>query len=152
MIKFTGRNEGIVGIKKITMIRANTQKEMRFALHTIGAKHKRNADNAILGRTEKKRGRVYRVRTGAGKRTRRHRASAPGQSHANLSGRLRRSIGWKVRGSKQLEFGYGLGKEEAPDYAAFVEGGTSRMKARSSLLNAMRSERRNTLRAALVIG
>lgn len=141
MIRFRSNGGDVIGTGRITMIRANTRTEMRHALHTIGYRHKKSADDAILGRTERKRGRLYRIKG----RRRRHRASAPGQSHANLSGLLRRSNGWRVRGSLQLEFGYGLAND-APDYAAFVERGTSKMEARSSLLNAVTAERRNTMR------
>jgi hypothetical protein len=67
-------------------------------------------------------------------------ASAPGETHANLSGRLRRSIGWKVSGTHEMEWGYGVvqKKDEAPYYAPYVEEGTTRMDARPSLGNAVR--------------
>lgn len=86
-------------------------------------------------------GRTYIRRDRAG-RKRRHVASAPGETHANMTGRLRRSLGFKVNPS-QLEFGYGVQSNGAPEYAEFVEFGTSRMKARPSLQNGMRSQRRN---------
>ena len=86
-------------------------------------------------------GRTYIVRTPGG-RKRKHRASAPGETHANLTGKLRRSLGFKVNPS-QLEFGYGVNKNDAPEYGKFLEFGTSRMKPRPSLQNGIRSERRN---------
>jgi len=89
-----------------------------------------------------KKGKTYIVRGPSG-RKRRHVASAPGESHANLSGKLRRSMGWKVSGAKLMEFGYGAGPETAPDYAPFVENGTRRMAARPSLGNSVRKNIRN---------
>lgn len=86
-------------------------------------------------------GRVYTYRDALGRR-RRHKASAPGETHANLSGRLRRSLSFKVR-TNQLEFGYGVQKTDAPDYAESVEFGTNKMAARPSLQNGIRSQRRN---------
>jgi len=91
-----------------------------------------------------KSGRLYITRDRAGRR-RRHVASEAGETHANFSGALRRSIDFKVRGSKQLEFGYGITKGNAPEYAPFVEFGTQRMKARPSLQNAIRASRRNII-------
>ena len=89
-----------------------------------------------------KKGRTYIVRGPSG-RKRRHVASAPGESHANLSGKLRRSMGWKVSGAKLMEFGYGAGPDTPPDYARFVDKGTRRMKARPSLGNSVNKNIRN---------
>ncbi len=86
-------------------------------------------------------GRVYTSRTRSGAR-RRHKASAPGETHANFSGRLRRSLDFKVN-SREIEFGYGVTKGNAPEYAAWVEFGTKNMKPRPSLQNGIRGERRN---------
>ena len=129
--------------RNINVYHKTTPRAIRNALRISGTKLKRSANNAILH--EKKRGRIYRVRTGTG-RTRRHRSSAPGQSHANITGMLRRSLGWKVRGSKQLEFGYGADSDSAPVYGRFLEFGTVKMKARPTLKNALNSERRNIMR------
>lgn len=86
-------------------------------------------------------GRVYTSRNRAGAR-RRHTASAPGETHANFSGTLRRSLDFKVS-SRDIEFGYGVTKGNAPDYAEFVEFGTKNMKPRPSLQNGIKGERRN---------
>jgi len=91
-----------------------------------------------------KSGRLYIRRDRAGRR-RRHVASAPGETHANMTGALRRSVDFKVRGSKQLEFGYGISTGIAPVHAPFVEFGTRRMAARPSLQNAIRASRRNII-------
>ena len=49
---------------------------------------------------------------------------------------------WKVRG-RDLDFGYGIAKANAPDYAPFVENGTTRMEPRPTLKNAIEENKRN---------
>jgi HK97 gp10 family phage protein len=66
-------------------------------------------------------GRVYTIR---GKK---HQASAPGEAPARRTGRLAKSVGYKVTGFDELVVG-----EEAP-YASFLENGTGRMKPRPHL-------------------
>lgn len=98
-----------------------------------------------------KSGRLYRLRKG--KRWVNHRASAPGETPANLSGTYRRSMGFQIQGWRRMEFGSRSGT--AP-YARFLETGTSRMKARPGIGNALnaqqnrvRSEIDNAIRGAL---
>ncbi len=101
---------------------------------------KKRANHEILH--GKKTGRVYRVRLPSG-RMKNHRSSAAGETHANLSGRLRKSLSWKVYGWERADFGYGvavLESQAAPRYAPFVEFGTSRMAPRPSLMNAIEKE------------
>jgi HK97 gp10 family phage protein len=75
----------------------------------------------------------------------RNRSSAPGETHANQSGKLRKSIGWKVHGSDSITFGYGV-SGSAPKYAKFMEFGTPKgqMAARPTLQNAVRATERDT--------
>ncbi len=73
-------------------------------------------------------------------RRRRHQASAAGESPANRRGFYRRSTSFIVQGSHQLVFG-----NSAP-YSGFLEGGTSRMKARPGLGNAVRASERDIIR------
>lgn len=90
----------------------------------------------------KKTGRLYRRRLPSG-RMKNHRASAPGETHANFSGALRRSLSWKVHGWQRAEVGYGVAVEQAkaaPFYAPFVEFGTARMASRPSIKNAIDKE------------
>jgi hypothetical protein len=63
-----------------------------------------------------KSGREYVIRTRSGTR-RRHRASAPGESHANVTKTLTKSLDTKQRGNT-LEFGY---LDKPPDYAGVIE-------------------------------
>jgi hypothetical protein len=82
-----------------------------------------------------KTGNLYRV---AG-RKRRHRASAPGQAPANLTGALQRSIDYKVYGSSQMEFGSNPSKTSGDSgrtarYAKELENGSKRIRGRRPYL------------------
>lgn len=84
-----------------------------------------------------KSGHTYLILDKAGRR-RRHVASAPGETHANLTGATRRSLSFKIQGVTSLEFGYGVsGGVEAPDYAEELES------TRPSLQNAISDEEQN---------
>ena len=110
----------------------------RQAWFVLGKDLKAEANRAILAKN--KTGRVYIIRSAGGRR--RHRASAPGQSHANLTGELRRSLSWRVFGHDSMDFGYGA-RGGAPRYAKFVELGTTRMDPRPTLQNALDASARN---------
>lgn len=112
----------------------------RHAWFKFAVDLKKEANEKILERP--KGGEVYIIRVRG--RTRRHRASAAGETHANMTGKLRRTLSWTVTGGGEtMRFGYGLSRLEAPKYASFVEFGTSRMKERPSLMNAINATRRN---------
>lgn len=115
-----------------------SQRAIRQGFFQLGKDLKATADKEILRKP--KSGRTYIIR-GAGGSRRRHVASAPGETHANLSGKLRHSLGWAVQGAAQMEFGYIDGL--IPEYAPFVEFGTRRMAARPSLSNAVGTTVRN---------
>ncbi len=124
-----------------------TRRSIRHGWFALGADLKRTANKEILRKP--KSGRVYYVRGPSGRR-RRHVASAPGETHANLSGALRKSLSWKVRGHHQLEFGYGvddagLGKQNAPPWAQ-IEFGWGRVKARPSLQISIKATNRNAIK------
>lgn len=123
-----------------------TRQAIRQTWFALGKDMRAEANREILRRP--KSGRVYIVRARGG-RARRHVASAPGETHANLSGDLRRSISWKVFGTDSMAFGYGVSttfRNAAPKYSPFVEFGTSRMAARPSLENAINATQRNAER------
>lgn len=89
-------------------------------------------------------GRTYRIRKRPGAPIRRHVASAPFETHAQLSGEARDSIGFKIHGSSRMVFGYGASvKKPAPKHGAFLEFGTigfkkvGPMAARPSLSDAI---------------
>jgi len=82
-----------------------------------------------LIRRPPKTGRLYRI---AGRR-RRHRASAPGEAPANLTGALARSIAFSISGSDNMEFGSRTdepGAIKTGEYAAILENGSAKISAR----------------------
>ncbi len=122
----------------------NTRQAIRQTFFRMGRDLKKKTRAAINDRASKT-GNWYRVYRGAGgrklKKARWHQASAPGQTHANLTGILRDSLGWMTHGTDHLEFGYGLTRE-APVYAHRIEyGGTDSrgvyIAPRPSLQNAV---------------
>lgn len=78
-----------------------TRAGIRYGLYTLGQEYKVSARKEMLKKN--KTGRIYTVRIRG--RTRRHRASAPGQTAANLGGDLRKSIDFNVQGVDGLRFG-----------------------------------------------
>ena len=140
MMSFNRISGDIIATTKVIIPIKATERQLRHALFEVGNYYKRSANKAILNKAAKT-GRIYIVRSRTG-RKRKHRSSARGQSHANLTGELRRSIGWKVSGSKRLLFGYGI-TADAPVYAHAVEITMNR----PSLANAVKAERRNTMNA-----
>ena len=119
-----------------------TRKGIRMGWFDLGRDLKSEADREI--KRKPKSGRTYIIRSRSGRR-RRHVASAPGETHANLSGRLRRSLSWKVHGSDSMDFGYGVSttsRNQAPRYSPWVEFGTVRMEERPSLENAINATQR----------
>jgi len=131
------------GSKKVELRLSNlkklTKSGIEAAAHTSSKELMRTTSKEILRKP--KSGITYITRNRAGAR-RRHVASAPGETHANFSGALRRSLGFTSSSSK-IEFGYGVTRNNAPEYAERVEYGTSKMKARPSLMNGIKSETRN---------
>ncbi len=91
------------------------------------------ASKQILARP--KGGQTYIRRDRLGRR-RRHVASAEGESHANMTGTLRKSLGFKVS-KRELTFGYGVDRGDAPIYARKINS------TRPSLEIAINSEQRN---------
>lgn len=119
-----------------------TRRAIRHGFFKLGQDLRAEASREILRRP--KGGRVYYLRSRPGGRVRRHVASAPGETHANFTGRLRRSIGWQVYGHLSMEFGYGVDpRGPAPVYGQFLEFGTIRLDPRPSLQNAMEVQQRN---------
>lgn len=86
---------------KLDRLQSDTETAIRNALYKVGRDLKSDLKEGMLKKP--KSGRVYRIRRG--RTIRRHQASADGEIPASLSGRLRKSVGYKVRGADQLEFG-----------------------------------------------
>lgn len=116
---------------KIRGLRSATTRAVELSAFEAGKTIQTETNKEILRKP--KGGRLYVTKNRAGRR-RRHIASAPNETHANFSGTLRRSLGYKVKG-RQIEFGYGVVRGDAPDYAEHVEFGTRNMVRRPSLQN-----------------
>ncbi len=119
-----------------------TDRSIRQGFFQLGRDLKQTANAEILRKP--KHGRTYIIRSPSG-RKRRHVASAPGETHANITGKLRRSLQWQVHGAKSLEFGFGI-NNPAPVYGKWIEHGSRRMKPRRSLWNAIEATNRNAER------
>lgn len=135
--------KGRVVYREIDDFKGKFQQVIRRGFFNYLESLQKRTSNEILHGT--KTGRLYFHRDKAGRR-RRHRSSAPGETHANLTGKLRRSLGWKVYGWETAEFGYGVSSNKAnpaPVYGKYVEKGTKRMDARPSLANAVKAEPRD---------
>lgn len=129
---------------EITRLEKRTKLSIRHGFFKLAKDLKQTANKEMLRRP--KGGRTYFRRIKGGRR-RRHVASAPGETHANMTGTLRRSMGWRVRGHMSMEFGYGVDRgASAPDHADAIENGSSRILARPSLRNAIKATQRNAER------
>lgn len=115
--------------KKIHSIKENTEEGIRLAMLEIG-KHMRDDAKKYI-EEEPKTGRLYNIG-----RNKTHRASAPGESPANLTGRLKESIGYKTTG-EELELG------AKAKYSKFLEEGTSKIKPRPYLKRAIRENEKD---------
>ncbi len=120
---------------KIGQIDEDTRRGIRQGFFRLGSSLRRTASKQILSKN--KTGRLYRIRRGG--RMINHRASAPGETPANLSGNYRRNLGFEIHGSEEMEFG------GRADYAGFLEDGTGRMAPRPGLGNAIKAEERNAI-------
>ena len=121
---------------QIKDLHKTTVRSIRQGFFKLGSALKNELNADVLKKDKK--GKVYKVRTRAGKRGagkgRRHRSSAPGQTPANITGKYRKNIAYQIHGSDKLEFGI---REGAP-YAKFLEEGTGRMKPRPGLGNTVK--------------
>jgi len=111
------------------------RRAIRKAFYFVGKDLVSEARSSILRKP--KSGRTYVVYKGG--RRRLHRSSAPGEAPANLTGDLRRSVDFKVRGGNQMEFG-----ADTP-YARRLELGGGNIAARPYLIAAIEKEERNTM-------
>ena len=124
-------------IRKITSTGVKrTRRGIRQGFFAIGDDFVREVNNQVL-RTRKT-GRFYTRRSKSGRKIR-HRASAPGESHANRSGDLRKSADYKIH-AESMSVGY---LDDPPDYDVFVEFGTKKMDPRPTIQNSLRAIERS---------
>lgn len=108
---------------------------VKNAFVIIGRELKKESKRYI--NSKDKTGRLYRI-TRFG-RSYNHRASAPGQSPANISGNLIKNLFKKTGNDSTLTFG------DRASYAGFLEKGTARMAKRPYLLKAIKAKRRDMI-------
>lgn len=118
-----------------------TRRGIRQAFYFSGKDLHETSRKAI--KDKNKTGRVYRVRIRGILRN--HRASAPGQSPANMTGNLIKSLGFHVIGSDRLEFGSNLKNHSYgfANYAPFLENGTPNMSKRPYIINSIKANEKN---------
>lgn len=92
---------------------------IKQALHDIGEDVKKETKRLI--ETGSKTGRVYGFNGGL------HQASAPGEAPANMTGKLAKSVNYRVRNQQEMAIG------EKEHYAIYLEDGTRKMAPRPHL-------------------
>ena len=126
---------------RISRLEQQSKRALRHGFFGLGKDLVNTSRELIL--KPPKTGRWYRV---AG-RKRRHRASAAGQAPANMTGRLRSSIDYKVQGSYKMEFGSNPAKNgntaKTSKYAKVLEYGNGRIARRPYLQPSMKKNERN---------
>jgi hypothetical protein len=114
-------------IKGLVATPENARRGFRRGFDRIG--RELVAHNRNLIRKGPKTGKLYRI---AGRR-RRHRASAPGEPPANLTGNLARSIGFQIN-TVGDEMAFGTRSPDDPrggvEYGAFLDQGTRKIEPR----------------------
>lgn len=118
---------------KVDKITPEIKKGINTALFEIGSENTQQVKKYIY--SPPKTGRWYRYKN------RMHRASAPGQSPANRSGYLARSIDYKVRDWYEVEI-FSTAK-----YAYWLEEGTTKMLPRPYFIRAKNKKARDNLRS-----
>jgi hypothetical protein len=128
MIKVTSGNENQKTLKFLYEMPAELTKAIRQAFYISG---KQLVENLNRDMKMPKSGKSYKTYRGIGggklQKPRIHRASAQNETPAIITGKFRKSVDFAVRGNRTLEFG---ANESAPEYAIFLEKGTSKMEAR----------------------
>jgi len=119
-------------IKKLIGLENRTKQGIRQGMFDSGHALIESAGTEILRRP--KSGRTYIIRDKLGRR-RKHIASAPGETHANLTGAARKSLSFQLKGTTELEYGYGVSSSKtAPDYVEKLE------ETRPSLQNSIKDK------------
>lgn len=156
-IKADWRNRKV--IIKTDMLGDLTRKGIRAAYYELGKDLVKESRNLI--NKKPKHGRLYKIMKKGSFVM--HRASAPGEAPAVITGRTRSSIDFQVQGGVRMLFGarrnvklaataVGVGftakglRRQIVNYPAWLEEGTSRMKARPYLLPSIKNNYRNAER------
>lgn len=125
-----GTNRIIIGVKRSLR---KFRRGVRHALFEIGRESVQHTRGLILDKN--KNGRIYNIK-GI-----RHQASAAGESPANFSGTLQKSVKYNVRGASEVEFG------DKVDYGLYLEEGTTKIAARPHLAKTVADRHQNVRRS-----
>ncbi len=121
-------------LRKLHEMPDNGRRAIMDTFRFMGVKLKKKISADIKNKNNKT-GRTYIVRNRRGRRVA-HRASAPFETHADLTGTLRRALSWKTRGTNSLLIGYGVAGRPSPEYAR-IEFGIGDIDPRPSILNTL---------------
>lgn len=127
MIKITESALNKVAYKSLRQIEERTRSGIRKAWYELGKDLKQESKRLIT--EPPKTGRIYRIRRKG--KTVIHQASAPGESPANLTGALKKSVNYNVSSTSELVFGANT------KYARRLELGDSKIKKRPYLKRAI---------------
>ena len=131
--------------KQVKFAKEGSRAAVRHFMFRMAEDFRSEADRAISDDPKTGRKRPAHVRRRYPRSSRRA-SSAKDSAHANLSHKARKSLGWKVHGTKSFDVGYGAApdrKNPMPPWAPFLEEGTSRMGARLSIGNAIQKQQGN---------
>lgn len=133
MIKIIPDNKNKQVEFKLSRVKFDMLKYIRTALFEIGAENTQLIKKYIYA--PPKTGRFYRYKN------RWHQASAPGESPANRSGLLARSVDYRVHYSHEVEL------IATAKYANWLEDGTSKMQPRPYFIRAVNAKKRDNYRS-----
>lgn len=144
MFEFKADPRNLKVVIKIQKQAGDQKKAIRKAFYEIGKRLVAATNKAILKKP--KHGKTYIIKG------RKHTASAPGEAPANLTGNLRKSLDFEVRGSSQMLFGvqesFGNRKsgQNGVIYGRALELGYQprNLAARSYLIASIRENQKNT--------
>lgn len=141
MLKFESDHYNKEVFVKLSEIDDRTRRGQRQFWFALGKSLLKSFNAAVLAKPRN--GRIYKIRRG--RTTRKHVASQPGESPANLSGTYRKSAGYQIRGASEMLFGARAG------YSGFLENGTRKMEPRPGLGNAVKETEGESLQDAAML-
>ena len=127
MIKVTEGSENAKTMKFLYELPVEITKAIRQGFYTSGKQLVADLNKDMRAPKNGKKYKVYKGVGGKLSKPRLHTASAVSETPAIITGAFRKSVDFKVRGNRELEFG---ANQSAPVYAEFLENGTSKMEAR----------------------
>lgn len=127
MIKVKAGSDNEKTMKFLYELPVDLTKAIRQGFYTSGKQLVADLNKDMKAPKSGRAYKVYRGVSGKLKKPKLHVASAPSETPAIITGKFRKSVDFAVRGNRTLEFG---ANESAPEYAEFLEKGTSKMQAR----------------------